>query len=102
MSLTVCVPTHLLLAVPGVEISSYIPLSDVKELSRALDDGDEGYIEYLLEPQHCITVPYHLRRDFEFTEDRKGMIFTYLSSCSLFRYFLKDLCHFNGVDFNEV
>jgi hypothetical protein len=101
MSLQVTLPTQFVMSFPGIEVSSYIPLSSPYQVVQCLEDNDTDYLDYLLDSQYCITFPSQLRRDFDFTADRSGIIFVYPSSSS-FREYLRLLCYHNKVDFNEV
>jgi len=101
MSLQVTLPTALIMEIPNIIVDSYIPLSSPVQISECLRDSDTPYLEYLLEPQYCITFPGELRRDFDFTADYSGMIIVYMSSSPI-RDYLRRLCFMNNIPFNEV
>jgi|AntDeeMinimDraft_5_1070356.scaffolds.fasta_scaffold81327_1 hypothetical protein len=101
MSLQVTLPTKFVMSLPGIEVSSYIPLSNPEQVVQCLEDNDTDYLDYLLDSQYCITFPSQLCRDFDFTADYSGMIIVYMSSSPI-RDYLRRLCFMNNIPFNEV
>jgi hypothetical protein len=101
MSLSVVLPTSLLMSVPGVELSTYIRAEDSTSIVDALKEGDKFYLDYLIKPEFLIKFPGQEPRTVEFSDD---YFFTYLvyRSGSPISQYLSKLCTDNGVEFDEV
>jgi len=89
------------MSLPNIQVSLYVPLINPEQIVQCLKERDMDYLEYLLGSQYSINFPSQPARDFDFTKDRSGMIFVYLSN-SPFREYLRKLCTVIGLEFDEV